>query len=314
MRRRCTDAGCRIITSCVKRARQQQQHSLPGNSSSSNRQQRRYDHSSSSSSSSSSASPTKTSSNNNYNPLTWYALKLDTHPIITKMITSGIIAASGDILCQYLTTTTTTSMTHHSSTEEEESSFTTIENENLVTYYYDWKRTIRFFILGSCLVAPTVHAWYNILLKYIPGTNGTSILKRLIADQGFFGPIFTGTFISCLTILEHVIPNNTDNVVDDDSSSSMMMTVGGGEETTTTTATIIMDVETTNTNYSLYMNITTRIYNDLPNAIIVGWGMWIPSMAFMFTFVPVKYQVLFSNGVGLVWNTYLSWRTNQDDN
>jgi uncharacterized protein YrrD len=237
---------------------------------------------------------------------------------MTKMISSGIIAASGDILCQYLTTNSSMTHRHSTLTFEEESSFT-IENENLVSRY-DWKRTIRFFILGSCLVAPTVHAWYNTLLKYIPGTNITSILKRLIADQAFFGPIFTGTFISCLTVLEHVIPNSTDVVVDDSSSSSSsmmmkMMTVGGEETTTTTTTTAtIMDVEKTNTNNSLYMNITTRIYNDLPNAIIVGWGMWIPSMAFMFTFVPGKYQVLFSNGVGLVWNTYLSWRTNQDGN
>ena len=212
---------------------------------------------------------------------------------MTKMITSGIIAASGDVLCQYLTTTT---VTNRSSSEE--SSSTIIE----VVSRYDWKRTIRFFILGSCLVAPTVHVWYNILMSRIPGTNVTSILKRLTADQGFFGPIFTGTFISCLTVLEHVIPNK-DNV-DASSGKMMMMTVGGKE----TTATII-----DGNSSSLCMNIITRLQNDLPNAIIVGWAMWIPSMAFMFKFVPGKYQVLFSNGVGLVWNTYLSWRTNQED-
>jgi hypothetical protein len=212
---------------------------------------------------------------------------------MTKMITSGIIAASGDVLCQYLTTT---AVTNRSS---EEPSSTIIE----VVSRYDWKRTIRFFILGSCLVAPTVHVWYNILMKRIPGTNVTSILKRLTADQGFFGPIFTGTFISCLTVLEHVIPNK-DNVDASSGKMMMMMTVGGKE----TTATII-----DGNSSSLYMNIITRLQNDLPNAIIVGWAMWIPSMAFMFTFVPGKYQVLFSNGVGLVWNTYLSWRTNQED-
>ena len=267
------NAGCCFITGCFKRARRRQSP-LPSS------QQRRYDHSSPSSSS------------NNYNPLRWYASKLDTHPIMTKMITSGIIAASGDVLCQYLTTTAVTNR----SSEEPSSSIIEVVSR------YDSKRTIRFFILGSCLVAPTVHVWYNILMKRIPGTNVTSILKRLTADQGFFGPIFTGTFISCLTVLEHVIPNK-DNV-DASSGKMMMMTVGGKE----TTATII-----DGNSSSLYMNIITRLQNDLPNAIIVGWAMWIPSMAFMFTFVPGKYQVLFSNGVGLVWNTYLSWRTNQED-
>jgi hypothetical protein len=34
-------------------------------------------------------------------------------------------------------------------------------------------------------------------------------------------------------------------------------------------------------------------------------------MAYMFAYVPGKYQVLFSNSVGFVWNVYLSWRTHQ---
>jgi hypothetical protein len=46
---------------------------------------------------------------------------------------------------------------------------------------------------------------------------------------------------------------------------------------------------------------------------VVGWSIWIPSMAFMFAFVPGKFQVLFSNGVGFVWNSYLSWRTHEGE-
>ena len=38
------------------------------------------------------------------NPLQWYAQKLDSHPIATKVITSGLISGSGDLLCQYLST------------------------------------------------------------------------------------------------------------------------------------------------------------------------------------------------------------------
>ena len=36
------------------------------------------------------------------NPLAWYSAKLESHPFATKCITSGFIAASGDLLCQYL--------------------------------------------------------------------------------------------------------------------------------------------------------------------------------------------------------------------
>jgi hypothetical protein len=37
-----------------------------------------------------------------FNPIEWYAAKLETHPLLTKAITSGVIAASGDMTCQYL--------------------------------------------------------------------------------------------------------------------------------------------------------------------------------------------------------------------
>lgn len=37
--------------------------------------------------------------------------------------------------------------------------------------------------------------------------------------------------------------------------------------------------------------------------------VWIPAMIFNFGFVPPQYCVLFSNGVGLFWNCYLSFMT-----
>ncbi len=40
--------------------------------------------------------------------------------------------------------------------------------------------------------------------------------------------------------------------------------------------------------------------------------LWVPAMGFNFGFVAPKFQVLFSNCVGLVWNTYLSFK--QDKN
>ena len=35
-------------------------------------------------------------------------------------------------------------------------------------------------------------------------------------------------------------------------------------------------------------------------------------MTFNFYLMPVKHQVLFTNSVSLAWNTYLSWRANQE--
>lgn len=36
------------------------------------------------------------------NPIEWYANKLETDPIRTKCLTSGMISGSGDLVCQYI--------------------------------------------------------------------------------------------------------------------------------------------------------------------------------------------------------------------
>lgn len=185
------------------------------------------------------------------NPLQWYSHKLDTSPVLTKCITSGIISGSGDVLCQYL-------------------------NRSSDEFSYDWIRSMRFAVLGSFLVAPTVHAWYGLLMTKIPGSSVKAIGKRLFFDQGCFAPLFTPTFISCLTVLEHVSGDKSDGEND----------------------------------FASHFRERLR---DSPEAIVMGWKIWVPSMAVMFAAVPSKYQVLYSNCVGFVWNAYLSWKTHEGE-
>jgi len=124
-----------------------------------------------------------------------------------------------------------------------------------------------------------------------------AIAKRLFCDQGLFAPLFLPTFLSCLTILEHVTPDYGSDRNDNDNNNTHMMG----------------DSSDNNNNSDLFSRITTRLRNDVPDALVVGWSMWIPSMGFMFAVIPGKFQVLFSNGVGFVWNAYLSWRTHEGE-
>ena len=68
------------------------------------------------------------------NPLQWYVTKLDTHPITTKVISSGLISGSGDLLCQSIIA------------RKEK------QQQQQPSHEYDWIRTLRFTILGSFLV------------------------------------------------------------------------------------------------------------------------------------------------------------------
>jgi len=55
--------------------------------------------------------------------------------------------------------------------------------------------------------------------------------------------------------------------------------------------------------------IIPELKRNYPDALVSNWALWIPAMLINFRFVPSKYQVLYSNMVGFVWNTYLSWKT-----
>lgn len=275
--------------------------------------------------------------------LRWYASKLDSHPLRTKIITSGFIAGTGDLLCQSIglgmekpVDDANNDNKHHSTAAR-----------------YDITRTIKFAFLGATLVAPATHVWYGYLMTTIPGTNVLSVGKRLAFDQGLFAPLFLTTFVSSLTVLDHVVAASITNFM----PTARILTSTMAEDTNNSTTNdpnhcqvdnaksqpllekhrqVVpnnnphspkMEGYTTSSSSSssstpivlpppsdpssLQSLICTRIQNDVPQSLIVGWSIWIPSMAYMFAYVPGKYQVLFSNSVGFVWNVYLSWRTHQ---
>ena len=124
-------------------------------------------------------------------------------------------------------------------------------------------------------------------MSSIPGSSITAIGKRLFMDQGLFAPLFLPTFVSCLTVLEHINVNNNDDTT--------------------------LQSKNNISNDDLLSHISNRLRNDVPDAIVVGWKIWIPSMSIMFAFVPGKFQVLYSNCIGFVWNAYLSWRTHEGE-
>ncbi|KAL7553971.1 hypothetical protein ACHAWF_017734 [Thalassiosira exigua] len=220
-------------------------------------------------------------------PLRWYASALDARPLATKCVTSGLIAGSGDLLCQSLRPEDGCADDDAAdgrgteaggggggggaiSAEAEEGRPKLRQRPPL-----DPARTARFVVLGALLVAPAVHKWYGFLMARFPGTGARAVAKRVACDQGLFAPVFLPTFISSLTVLEHASGD-------------------GGKG-------------------GLPARLGTRLRDDVPDALVANWAVWIPSMGVMFAFVPGKYQVLFSNCIGFFWNAYLSWRTHEGE-
>ena len=49
-----------------------------------------------------------------------------------------------------------------------------------------------------------------------------------------------------------------------------------------------------------------KLRQDLVGIVVNGLIIWCPAQFMNFTYIPNKFQVLFSNCVGLLWNIYLS--------
>jgi hypothetical protein len=114
-------------------------------------------------------------------------------------------------------------------------------------------------------------------MRKIPGNSLKVVLQRTFLDQIRFAPIFIPTFITSLMILE---------------------STSESKSTKTITETIV--------------DISNVLARDVPGIVVTNWALWVPAMLVNFRYVPMQWQVLFSNCVGFVWNTYLSWKTQED--
>ena len=194
------------------------------------------------------------SSSSRFSFLSWYSRRLDTHPLSTKAITSGLIAGAGDFGCQVLVDKPEQALQNDDTISDAESSSLD---------WWDRHRTGRFTLLGACLVAPVVHFWYHMLAtRILPGTTAVAVVKRVVLDQFAFAPCFMTVWLASLWTLEgkmspRVMPN--------------------------------------------------RLVETMPSILVANYILWIPAQVLNFRFVAVKYQVLYSNVVALLWNFYLSY-------
>ena len=177
--------------------------------------------------------PSSSSSSSSHSVWKTYCDLLESNPLPTKLITSGVISFSGDLLSQTL----------------------------FSQEAFDISRCIRYTTAGTLLVGPTLHYWYRYLNRVIPGTSLVVNLKRLIFDQLLFSPCFTCVFICSLSI------------------------IGEGKS---------------------FIDTVRKLEQDFVKIVFNGWIIWCPAQFINFTFIPSKFQVLYSNGIGLLWNTYLS--------
>ncbi|GAX23993.1 hypothetical protein FisN_26Lh056 [Fistulifera solaris] len=106
----------------------------------------------------------------------WYSHQLEKHPLLTKSITAGIIAGTGDVACQSMTESC-----------------------------WNASRTSRFVLLGSLYSAPSRHYFFQYLARAFPGSLPFQVAQRVGMERVFFAPASLAVWLTSLWTLESLM-------------------------------------------------------------------------------------------------------------
>ncbi|CAJ0601299.1 unnamed protein product [Cylicocyclus nassatus] len=101
---------------------------------------------------------------------------LQTRPLLTQIVASGVICGAGDAFTQLV-----------------------IEKRRMKDY--DYPRTGRFFFLASAFIAPCLNKWFKVLER-VGGNPKIVPLIRVAIDQLTFAPFFNAVILFNLRVLE----------------------------------------------------------------------------------------------------------------
>jgi len=105
-----------------------------------------------------------------------YLTSMNKRPWLTTMVSTGCICGTGDILAQQL-----------------------IEHKGK---NYDIRRTVKMAAMGTLFIGPGLRTWYIVLDKLIKGASTTAVIKKVVADQFLWAPVFIAAFFSVSELLD----------------------------------------------------------------------------------------------------------------
>lgn len=111
-----------------------------------------------------------------------YNRLLASNPLFVKAVTTAILSAIGNLICQFV-----------------------VEKQQDL----DWKRLNTFTALGFIWVAPCLHFWFGTLNRLVTAQGNMGALIRMGLDQLCFAPLFIGSMVAILTALD----GKSDNIV-----------------------------------------------------------------------------------------------------
>lgn len=104
-----------------------------------------------------------------------YNSLLQQYPLLIKAITTALLSAVGNLICQFF-----------------------VEGKSEL----DWRRFNTFTVLGFVWVAPCLHFWFGALNKIVTSPGNVGALMRMALDQLGFAPLFISSMIAILAGLD----------------------------------------------------------------------------------------------------------------
>lgn len=138
---------------------------------------------------------------------------------------------------------------------------------------FDVKRNVSLFLTGALYLGPCLHFWYS---KYLP-----NIVTKLVGNEGKFKPAFVGMLLDQLAFAPVFL-------------SGFFVFLSFVKDFT---------LQSAKDGVELFKN-------KIKQTLITNWKIWPAATLVNLMFVPIHYRVLFANFIGLFWNMYLSYISN----
>jgi len=106
-----------------------------------------------------------------------YTKFVDKFPWGSQILQTGVLCASGDVIAQVL-----------------------VERKKLEEF--EISRVGRFFLMGSCVVAPCIRSWYLVLERIVKIQGSRAAFSKMVLDQAFFAPCFLVVFVTAASTLQ----------------------------------------------------------------------------------------------------------------
>ena len=247
----------------------------------------------------------------------WYNIYLDTYPLLTKSITTGLIGLVGDALAQvhewrlqfkedtnrrdnatkprHYDGTNTINGSQSASTNHTSTTTTTIQ-----TFNYNIRRGVVNILNNLCITTPIYHYGYDLLEVYIPNVSWIAAFAQVLIDCIIFDAIFVIVlYISAGTIekTRTIQYNNHNNAHNNKSNKHPIIKEEEGGIFT-----------------------TTSLKSKLLPTILTAWHVnifMIPIEYILFRYFPLKVRVIGMNVIDLIWDGVVSFalyhHTDHDD-